>query len=221
MSRRMILGWFVIAAMLGAFAGPRFALEAAGQAGGSTAKPAAGAAKPAPATARPAARTSPGAGPVMVVETSKGTFEFETYPKEAPKTVEHIVALVKRNFYNGQRFHRVMPNFVVQWGDPATRDMRRRAEWGSGGSGKPIGVLEASPLHTHKYGAVAMAHAEGLPKNSDSQMYIVIRQSGTAQLDGDYTVFGQVISGMDVVMKIQLNDSITKMSIRAETPAAK
>ena len=72
---------------------------------------------PAPAAPAPAAPT-PGAGPVIVVETVKGTFEFETYPNEAPRTVEHVVNLVKKNFYNGLRFHRVEPGFVIQAGDP-------------------------------------------------------------------------------------------------------
>jgi peptidyl-prolyl cis-trans isomerase B (cyclophilin B) len=194
-----------------------------------TAKPATPTAKPStPQTAKPATPaavtkpltpTSPGAGPVIVVDTEKGSFEFETYPKEAPKTVEHIVALVKRNnFYNGQRFHRVPPGFVVQWGDPATKDMRRRAEWGSGGSGKPIGVAEISKTLKHKLGAVAMGHA-GDPARADSQMYVVTGPA--AHLDGGYTIFGQVISGMDVVMKIKQDDLVKKMSIRAETPAAK
>ena len=78
-------------------------------------------------------------------ETAKGTFEIETYPNEAPKTVEHILALVQRNFYNGLRIHRVVPGFVVQFGDPQTRDMTKRDSWGTGGSGKPIGVAEISP----------------------------------------------------------------------------
>ena len=69
------------------------------------------------------AATSPGAGPVIVVETVKGTFELETYPNEAPKTVARIVELVNKRFYNGQRVHRVEKNFVVQFGDPTTRDM--------------------------------------------------------------------------------------------------
>ena len=73
-----------------------------------------------------AAKTSPGAGPVVVIETSKGTIEFETYPNEAPKTVAHILALVKRNFYNGLRVHRVVPKFVIQFGDPLTRDMTKK-----------------------------------------------------------------------------------------------
>src|SRR3954452_22638008 len=80
---------------------------------------------------------SAGAGPVIVLETSKGTIEFETYPEKAPKTVARIVELVKKNFYNGLRVHPAEPNFLIQVGDPATRDMSREAYWGSGGSGKP------------------------------------------------------------------------------------
>ena len=73
---------------------------------------------------------SPGAGPVFVVETMKGTFEVETYPNEAPKTVDHILALIKRNFYNGQRILRIVPNQLLQFGDPQTRDMTKQAWWG-------------------------------------------------------------------------------------------
>ena len=77
--------------------------------------PATPAAKPPqkPAPAAGPAQTTPGAGPVVVIETSKGTFEFETFPDDAPKTVEHVLALVKKGFYNGLRFHRAVPNFVV------------------------------------------------------------------------------------------------------------
>ena len=85
---------------------------------------------------------SPGAGPVIVLETVKGTIEIETYPDEAPKTVARIVELVNKNFYNGLRFHRADPNFVVQIGDPVSRDMSRIDWWGRQGSGKPIGVAE-------------------------------------------------------------------------------
>src|SRR5205085_938251 len=97
-------------------------------------------------TAKPAAK-SPGAGPVLVVETVKGTIEIETYPNEAPKTVDHILALVKRNFYNGQRILRIVPNQLVQFGDPQTRDMTKQAWWGRGfdaGSGHSIGLAEFS-----------------------------------------------------------------------------
>ena len=158
------------------------------------------------------ARKSPGAGPVVVIETVKGSFEFETYPNEAPKTVEHILALVRRNFYNRQRIHRVEPGFVVQFGDPQTRDMTKRDEWGTGGSGNPIGALEVSKKRTHITGAVAMAHRGGEPRGADSQMYIVL--SPQPQLNSDYAVFGQVISGMEVIQKLRINDIIRRATVR-------
>ena len=167
-----------------------------------------------PAAPAAAAKKSPGAGPVIVVETMKGTFEFETYPNEAPKTVEHIVGLVKNRFYNGQRFHRVEPGFVVQFGDPLSRDPNKRDDWGTGGSGNPIGVLEVNKKRTHVTGAVAMAHRGGDPKGADSQMYIVL--SPQPQLNADYAVFGQVISGMDVVQKLRVTDRILRVTVRDE-----
>src|SRR6266480_7979374 len=82
-------------------------------------------------------QTSPGAGPVIVLETAKGNIEFETYPEEAPKTVAQIVGLVKRNFYNGLRFHRVEIG-IAQIGDPQTRNMLMKDYWGRAASGKAI-----------------------------------------------------------------------------------
>jgi cyclophilin family peptidyl-prolyl cis-trans isomerase len=159
---------------------------------------------------------STGAGPVIVMEmaNNKGVIEIETYPAEAPKTVAHIVALVKRNFYNGLRIHRVAPGFVVQFGDPQTRDMTKKELWGRGpasGSGKPIGVGEFSKKRTHKKGAVAVAHA-GDATQGDSQMYITLGPA--PNLDGKHTVFGQVIKGQDVVAKLAVNDVIRRMTIR-------
>jgi peptidyl-prolyl cis-trans isomerase B (cyclophilin B) len=172
-------------------------------------------AKPAPAkTPAPAAKpgqTSPGAGPVIVVETEKGTFEFETYPNEAPKTVAHIIGLVNKRFYNGQRVHRVVPGFVIQMGDPQTRDMTKQAAWGTGGSGTTVGVAEMSKTRTHVRGAVAMAHAGDAAK-ADSQFYVTL--ADVHRLDADYTVFGKVISGMDVVMKIVQSDRIVRVTVR-------
>src|SRR5690242_9525992 len=114
---------------------------------------------------------SPGAGPIIVLETAKGTIEFETYPEEAPKTVARIVDLVKKNFYNGLRFHRAEPNFVIQVGDPVTRDVSRQAWWGRQGSGKPIGVSEITKKRRHLAGSVSMAHAS-TPADADSQFFI-------------------------------------------------
>jgi len=158
-----------------------------------------------------AARRSPGAGPIIVFETVKGTFEMETYPNEAPKTVEHILTLVKRNFYNGLRIHRYEPGFVVQWGDPQTRDMTKRDMWGTGGSGRTIGVSEVSPKRPHQTGAVAAAYARD-PRLADSQIYVVF--SPQPQLNSRYTVFGQVISGMDVVTKLRVNDVIRRATVK-------
>jgi cyclophilin family peptidyl-prolyl cis-trans isomerase len=152
---------------------------------------------------------------VVVVETMKGTFEFETYPNEAPKTVEHILALVKRNFYNAQRIHRFEPGFVVQFGDPQSRDMTKRDDWGTGGSGTPVGALEISKKRTHVAGAVALAHRSGDSKGGDSQIYITL--AARHELDSDYTVFGQVISGMDVVQKLRIPDRIIRVTVRDES----
>ena len=182
---------------------------AQGRGGAGTSQPARGATAP---------QRSPGAGPVIVFETAKGTFEIETYPNEAPKSVAHILALVKRNFYNGLRVHRMVPGFVVQFGDPQTRDMTKRDRWGTGDSGRSIGVGEMSPKRPHKLGAVALAH-RGDPREADSQMYIALAgpERYTA-IEGDFTVFGQVISGMDVVRKLQETDVIRRVTVR-EQPA--
>ena len=185
-----------------------FSTQVSGQTAGQR-----GRAQGAPAAA---AKKSPGAGPVIVFETAKGNFEIETYPNEAPKSVAHVLTLVKRNFYNGQRVHRVVSGFVVQFGDPQTRDMTKRDRWGTGGSGRAIGVAEINPKRPHRLGAVALAHA-GKPTLADSQMYIALAGLESPQIrniNGDFTVFGQVISGMDVVQKLQVNDIIRRATVK-------
>jgi cyclophilin family peptidyl-prolyl cis-trans isomerase len=158
-----------------------------------------------------AQQKSPGAGPVIVLETVKGTIEFETYPEEAPKTVARVLELVKKNFYNGLRFHRAEPNFVIQVGDPVSRDMSRRDSWGRQGSGKPIGVAEITKKRRNVLGAVSMAHG-GTPTAADSQFYILRRNA--PELDGKYTVFGKVLKGMDVVGKIQRGDILKRAFLK-------
>jgi cyclophilin family peptidyl-prolyl cis-trans isomerase len=154
------------------------------------------------------------AGPVIVVETTRGTFEFETYPGEAPKTVAHIVALVKRGFYDGQRFHRVLPGFLMQWGDPRSKEPAREAEWGRGdeaSSGDPIGTAEITKKRTHLAGAVGVAHP-GDPAAADSQIYVTL--ASRPDLDGLYAVFGRVTAGGDVPGRIQRGDLITRMYVK-------
>ncbi len=156
-------------------------------------------------------KTSPGAGPsVVVVETEKGTFEFETYPNEAPKTVAHILALINKRFYNGQRAHRVVPGFVMQFGDQQTRDMTKEKMWGRI-EGPPVGVAEFSKLRRHVRGAVALAH-NGDASKADTQMYITLADQ--PRLDNKYVVFGKVISGMDVVDKLKYTDRIVRVTVR-------
>ncbi len=164
--------------------------------------------------AKPGAKPAAPAGPVVVVETAKGTFEFETYPDDCPKTVAQILGLVRRNFYRGQRVHRVEKSFVVQMGDPQTRDVTKMEQWGKGsgsGSGRSIGVAEFSKTHSHKKGAVGMAHS-GDATQADSQFYIML--ANRAGLDGQYVVFGQIISGMDVVEKLEVGDVLKRVTVR-------
>lgn len=152
--------------------------------------------------------------PVIVVETSKGTFAFETYPVEAPKTVAHVVDLVRRGFYDGQRIHRAVPGFVVQWGDPRSRDLARQAEWGRGpaaSSGTPVGVAEITKKRLHTAGAVALAHP-GLPGRGDSQIYVTLVDR--PDLNGKYAVFGRLIDGADVPPRLERGDLVTRMYVR-------
>jgi cyclophilin family peptidyl-prolyl cis-trans isomerase len=161
-----------------------------------------------------AQQKSPGAGPILVLETAKGAIEIETYPEEAPKTVARIVELVKKNFYNGLRFHRAEPNFLVQVGDPVTRDVSKQAWWGRQGSGKPIGVAEVTKKRRHGVGAVSMAYPGSDRMLADSQFFITRRTA--AELDGKYTVFGKVLKGQDVVAKIQRGDILKRAYLKDE-----
>ena len=153
-------------------------------------------------------------GPVVFVETSKGTFSFETFPNEAPLTVAHIVGLVKSGFYDGQRVHRALPGFVVQWGDPQSKDLSKRELWGRGeaaASGKPIGVAEISSRRKHDLGAVGMAHL-GDPAKADSQIYVTLAPHH--DLDLQYVVFGRVTSGEEVPARLQVGDAIVRMYVK-------
>ena len=114
--------------------------------------------------------------PAIVVETAQGSFVFETYSKESPVSVAHIVDLVKAGFYDGQRVHRAVSGFVVQFGDPQTRDLEKQYTWGRGAdasSGKPVGVAEISTKHKNIAFAVGLAHM-GEPAKADSQLYVLL-----------------------------------------------
>jgi len=148
------------------------------------------------------------AGPIVTIETLKGTFVIQLFPADAPKSVDHILALVRRNFYRGQRFHRVEPS-LVQFGDPTSRDVSRRDWWGRAGSGDPIGVAELNK-RKHVRGTVALANT-GSAKSADSQIYIC--KAAMPSLDGKYVVIGQVIKGIEVVDKLQVADVLRNVTL--------
>lgn len=144
------------------------------------------------------------------IKTSKGNIKVELFPKEAPLSVTNFVQLSKNNFYNNLTFHRVVPGFVIQGGDPEGTGM--------GGPGYTIPAEIKLP---HKEGAFAWARLpesgpDGSPVNpnkrsSGSQFYITLTPQ--PQLDGGYTVFGQTIEGMEVVKKIQAGDKIQGVEV--------
>jgi peptidyl-prolyl cis-trans isomerase B (cyclophilin B) len=155
-----------------------------------------------------------GTPPLFSVQTTKGVFSIVTFPDEAPMTVARIVALVRSGFYDGQRIHRVVPGFVVQFGDPRTRNLSLQALWGRGpdaGSGQPVGAIEISRRRPNRKGAVGLAHS-GEPSKGDSQLYITLDERH--DLDGKYAVFGQVVDGMAVPSTLAVGDEIIKVSIR-------
>jgi peptidyl-prolyl cis-trans isomerase B (cyclophilin B) len=152
--------------------------------------------------------------PLIIVETTQGTFGFETYPKEAPASVTHVIELVKAGFYDGQRVHRAVSGFLVQFGDPQTRDLERQWLWGRGdaaSSGKPIGVAEVSAKRKNVALSVGLAHM-GEPAKADSQLYILL--DDRPELDGQYAVIGQVVEGEDVPAKLQVGDQIRRVFVR-------
>jgi peptidyl-prolyl cis-trans isomerase B (cyclophilin B) len=129
-----------------------------------------------------------------------GVIEIELYPEDAPKTVENFITLTKKGFYNGLTFHRVVPGFVVQGGDPNGN--------GTGGPGYTI-KAEFNKRH-HLRGTVAMARSQD-PDSAGSQFYICLAKQPS--LDNNYTVFGQVVKGMDVVDKISVGDRMKSVVI--------
>ncbi len=133
---------------------------------------------------------------IVVIETDFGIIEFGLFPDAAPLNVENIVKLVNRDFYNGTTFHRVVPDFVIQGGDPLTKD-KNPANDGTGGPGYYI-KDEYSKELKHLLGTVALAKAAN--DQNGSQFYICLK--AVPFLNGRYTIVGQVIKGMDVVEKI-------------------
>lgn len=149
-----------------------------------------------------------GGHPVARMETDKGTIVIELYEGDAPKTVENFVKLAKDGFYDGIRFHRVIPDFVIQGGCPNAREKGDRRA-GTGGPGYSIKCETKGNPRRHVRGAMSMAHAG--KDTGGSQFFIA--HSPQPHLDKVHTVFGQVIEGLDVVDKIQQWDRIKKVTV--------
>ena len=135
--------------------------------------------------------------PVVTIETTLGTIEMELYPANAPKSVENFVALARKGFYDGTLFHRVVPGFVIQGGDPLTKDPLKKKKWGSGGSGHEF--ADEPVKGDYVKGAVAMANSG---PNTNGSQFFICTDNLKGQLPKKYNLFGQVTKGMDVVAKI-------------------
>ena len=140
---------------------------------------------------------------IVTLTTPEGVIVIKLDAVAAPKHAENFKKLVKEGFYDGTTFHRVIPGFMIQGGDPLSKDQAKRAEHGTGGPGYTI-PAEIGKKHTRGALAAARQGDQVNPKrnSSGSQFYIVIDEMQCRQLDGQYTVFGEVIEGMDVADKI-------------------
>lgn len=131
------------------------------------------------------------------METNKGTIEIE-FGTSTPKTVENFIKLAKEGFYDGVKFHRVIKGFMIQGGDPLTKDDSQAAYWGTGGPGYKF-ADEITSTNRNDIGTVSMANAG--PNTNGSQFFI--NTAANNFLDGKHTVFGKVVKGMDVVTAIE------------------
>lgn len=146
---------------------------------------------------------------LATVKTSMGSFTIELYGEDAPATVKNFVTLAERDFYDGILFHRVVKDFIIQAGDPLTRDPNRKQDWGTGGESTfdedYTGELNKSTIsyqRGYQKGVVAMANVGGDPKTNTSQFFVMLKDN--TSLPKQYTIFGKVVEGIDVVEKMGL-----------------
>lgn len=143
-----------------------------------------------------------------VIETARGTIEAELFADEVPNTVANFEKLANAAFYDGTKFHRVIPNFVIQGGDPYSRT--GEGPVGTGGPGYTIDCETDRNTHKHEAGTLSMAHAGR--DTGGSQFFVC--HSPQPHLDGVHTVFGQVRKGMDVVGAIRQNDTVHSIRVQ-------
>ncbi len=145
--------------------------------------------------------------PKAQMSTDKGTMTIEFFEQDAPKTVENFITLAKKGFYDGIKFHRVIPNFMIQGGDPTGT--------GSGGPGYTIPDELTGDNQYHDRGVLSMANT-GRPNSGGSQFFICHNRQNTQHLDRKHTVFGKVVDGIDLVDQIQQGDKINNVTIVEE-----
>jgi peptidyl-prolyl cis-trans isomerase B (cyclophilin B) len=150
-----------------------------------------------PADAKPAAEEKSAAKEVAVIKTSEGVMVAEFWPDVAPKTVENFKKLSKEGFYDGTCFHRVIKGFMIQGGDPLTKDPSKESMWGTGGPGYQVKAEFNDKPHTR--GVLSMARSND-PNSAGSQFFIC--HGDPRFLDRQYTAFGKLIKGDDVLEKI-------------------
>jgi len=132
--------------------------------------------------------------------TNFGSFTIEFLPAQAPNTVANFVKLAEQKFYDGTRFHRVIKDFMIQGGDPQSKDLKLADRWGTGGPGYQF-ADEISATNHNDVGTIAMANSG--PNTNGSQFFV--NTAANNFLDGKHTVFGRVVSGMDVIKEIEAN----------------
>jgi peptidylprolyl isomerase/peptidyl-prolyl cis-trans isomerase A (cyclophilin A) len=132
-----------------------------------------------------------------VFTTNQGTFSIQLETEKAPNTAANFIKLAQTGFYNGQRFHRVIEGFMIQGGDPLSKDVTKKMMWGTGGPGYQFNDEFGQGL-SNVTGTISMANAG--PNTNGSQFFI--NTNDNVFLDGKHAVFGKVVDGMDVVMKI-------------------
>lgn len=142
------------------------------------------------------------------IVTNKGEITFELYQEKAPLTVANFLNLAKTGYYEGIKFHRIIPDFMAQVGDPLTKDDSKQAMWGTGGPGYTIADEFDPSLRHDSEGIVSMANAG--PNTGGSQIFITYE--ATPWLDGKHAVFGKVTKGMDVLRELEIGDQILKVS---------
>ena len=168
-----------------------------------------------------------GEEPMLKIKTTDGTMTVKLYA-ETPLHRDNFVKLARSGFYDGLLFHRIIKGFMIQGGDPFTRDSSKVAQYGTGGPGYTI-PAEIVAGKTHKKGALAAARrgdqVNPAKESSGSQFYIVQDAEGCSHLDGEYTIFGEVVTGLDVIDKIASERTdfrdrpVRKVQIVSITPA--